>query len=157
MNADREMGISPGYLKDDQTEHLSYLKWDFALLPNEADEKVLRKDLVCAACGHPITKVAEKVDIRGRHDYGFTNLGYLVRLGCYRNAPGCVGINRVSHGYSWFRGYAWDIQLCEKCYTQVGWKYMGPEDSFYGLVFKMLREVDPEDETPADEAADTDE
>jgi hypothetical protein len=154
MNADREKGISPGYLADDQTEHLTYLKWDFSLFENEADEKIRQKDLVCAACGHPITKVAEKVDVRGRHNYGFTNLGYLVQLGCYRNAPGCVGINRVSNGYSWFRGYAWDIQLCENCYTQVGWKYMGPEDSFYGLVFKMLHEADPKEEAPGEEQAD---
>ena len=156
MNADREKGISPAYLKDDQTSHLTYLKWNFSLFDNEEDEKIRQKDLVCAACGHPITKVAEKIEVRGKHDYGFTNLGYPIVLGCYRHAPGCVGINRVSHGYSWFRGYAWDIQLCENCHTQVGWKYMGPKDIFYGLVFKMLQEADPKEKAPAAEAIDTD-
>jgi hypothetical protein len=143
MNADREKGISPGYLSDDQTGHLTYLKWNFSLFDNEEDEKIRQTDLVCASCGLPVTKVSEKIDIRGRHDYGFTNLGYLIQLGCYRHAPGCIGVDRVSHGYSWFRGYAWDIQLCRNCYTQLGWKYIGHEDSFYGLVFKMLREADP--------------
>ena len=149
-----EKGISPGFLEGDQTGHLTYLKWRFSLFDNEADEKIRLKDLVCAACGHPITKVAEKVEIRGRHDYGFTNLGYPIVLGCYRHAPGCVGTNRISRGYSWFRGYAWEIQLCQNCYTQVGWKYMRPEDSFYGLVFKMLQEKDPEDAQQADEQED---
>jgi hypothetical protein len=156
MNADREKGISPGYLAEDQTGHLTYLKWNFSLFDNEADEKIRRKDLVCAACDHPVTKVAEKIDIRGRHEYRFTNLGYLIQLGCYRHAPGCIGVDRVSHGYSWFRGYAWDIQLCRHCYTQLGWKYIGPEDSFYGLVLKMLREADPKEDQKEGEKADTD-
>ncbi|BBO85063.1 hypothetical protein DSCO28_56290 [Desulfosarcina ovata subsp. sediminis] len=146
-----EKGISPEYLADDQTRHLTYLTWDFALFENEADAKILNKDLVCAACGHPITKVAEKIDIRGRHGYRFTNLGYPIQLGCYRTAPGCIGTGRVSNGYSWFRGYNWEIQLCNHCYTQVGWKYMTAGESFYALVFKMLREADPE-EANAEEA-----
>ena len=150
MNSDKEIGLSPGYLADNQTDHLTYLKWSFSLFENEQDQKILQTDLVCAACGHPVTKVAEKIDIRGRHDYGFTNLGYLIQLGCYRHAEGCVGTGRISRGYSWFRGYAWEIQLCGHCYSQVGWKYMTDEESFYGLVFKLLRERDPQEEARDD-------
>jgi hypothetical protein len=50
----------------------------------------------------------------------------------------------IPNGYSWFRGYAWQIQLCRNCFTQLGWKYMSQEDSFYGLGFKLLREEKPE-------------
>ncbi|GAB6906546.1 hypothetical protein DESC_780310 [Desulfosarcina cetonica] len=140
-----EKGISPDFLGQEQTSHLTYLTWDFALFENEADKQLLNKDLVCAACGHPVTKVSDKIDVRGRHAYRFTNLGYPIQLGCYGNASGSIGTGRISNGYSWFRGYAWEIQLCNHCYTQVGWKYMNAETHFYGLVFKMLREADPKE------------
>jgi hypothetical protein len=143
MDFDKEKSISPIYLAHNQTDHLSYLSWNFSIFGNEEDEAVLGKNLVCAVCEHPITKVSEKIEIFGRHDYGFTNLGYLILLGCYRSAPGCVGTGRVSHGYSWFRGYSWEIQLCSNCYSQLGWKYMSSQDSFYALVFKMLCEKEP--------------
>lgn len=144
MDTEKEKSISPAYLADKQTDHLAYLKWDFSIFENEADEKIRQKDLVCASCSHPVTRVTEKMEVRGRHDYRFTNLGYPIQLGCYRHALGCIGTGRISRGYSWFRGYAWEIQLCRHCYAQLGWKYMSGDDSFYGLVFKMLREADPE-------------
>lgn len=146
MNFDETKSISPEYLSDDQTEHLTYLKWDFSIFGNEEDEKILDTQLVCAACEHPVTKVSEKIDFKGRHDFGFRNLGYLIQLGCFRHAPGCKGTRRVSHGYSWFRGYSWEIQLCKHCSAQLGWKYMTEEDSFYGLVFKMLCEEKPKED-----------
>ena len=99
----------------------------------------------CASCGRIVTKVSEKIKVQGRHDHSFGNLGYLVKLGCFRNAPGCIGLDRISHGYSWFRGYAWQIQLCRHCLTQLGWKYMNPDDRFYGLIFGMLREEESEE------------
>ena len=115
------------------------------IFKDEEASKPLMKDLICASCGNLVTRVSERIEIWGAHDYTFGNLGYPVRLGCYLNAPGCVGTGRVSNGYSWFRGYAWEIQLCNKCYSQLGWKYMGPEESFYGLIFGMLREKNRRD------------
>ena len=111
-----------------------------ALEHKDDDDKALQKNLVCAACGHPVTKISEKIEVHGFHDHSFTNLGYLVQLGCFRSAPGCVGVERVSHGYSWFRGYSWQIQVCGKCYSQLGWKYMSSTDSFYGIMFDRLCE-----------------
>ncbi|MFH0728925.1 MAG: cereblon family protein [Pseudomonadota bacterium] len=144
MTFEKGKSISPDDLSSGRTDHLRYLKWDFSLFGNEEDDRILQTNLVCAVCAHPVTTVSEKIEVTGRHDYRFTNLGYPVHLGCYRYAPGCTGIERVSYGYSWFRGYAWQIQLCAKCFTQLGWKYMSGEDCFYGLVFKMLREVTEE-------------
>lgn len=123
-----------------QTDHLTYLTWDFSIFENEVDDKILQTNLLCAACGHPITKVKEKIKIRGRHEYRFTNLGYPIVMGCFRNASGCIGYGGISHGYSWFRGYTWQIQLCKNCLSQLGWIYMSEEERFYALVFKMLRE-----------------
>ena len=119
-------------------DHLSYLENSLSVF--EHDDPMREWRLVCASCGHPVTTVSERIEVRGRHHHDFPYFGSVVRLGCFRNAPGCVGVERISHGYSWFRGYSWQIQLCRNCYIQLGWKYMSQEDGFYGLVFKMLRE-----------------
>ena len=132
---ERSSGKHP--FKED-IDHLTYLENDLSVLAHDDQTREWR--LVCASCGHLVTTVSEKIDVRGRHHHDFPYFGAVVRLGCFRNAPGCVGIERISHGYSWFRGYSWQIQLCRNCYIQLGWKYMSEDDSFYGLVFKMLSE-----------------
>jgi len=141
---------SPGtYPSKEDMDHLTYLDKRTSLFVCEEDAKILEWRLVCASCGHLVTRVYEKIEVRGRHHHDFPYFGNIVRLGCYRKAPGCVGVERISNGYSWFRGYSWQIQLCASCYTQLGWKYMSQDDSFYGLVFKMLREEKPEENNAA--------
>ena len=129
----------------EEVEHLSYLQRTPSIFKNEYDEKLGQMNLICASCNYPVTKVSEKIEVRGRHDYSFSLYGDIVRLGCFRNAPGCMGVQGVSSGYSWFRGYSWHIQVCRKCFDQLGWKYMSPHGSFYGLMFNMLREDKPEE------------
>jgi hypothetical protein len=147
MDFDEEKSIWPNYLSNNnQADHLTYLRWNSFIFEDEEDDEILQKNLLCATCGHPVTKVLEKVKIRGRHDYTFTNLGYPIQLGCFRNAPGCIGSGGISHGYSWFRGYTWQIQLCKNCLSQLGWIYMSEHDRFYALVFKMLREEESKED-----------
>jgi hypothetical protein len=140
MIFEKDDSIFPKSRPYQKVEHLSYLNRPPSLFEDENDEAMKQMRLMCAACGHPVTKVNEKTDIFGRHDHAFAYYNEVVQLGCFLNAPGCTGIERISHGYSWFRGYSWQIQLCENCYTQLGWKYMSQNDSFYGLVFNTLRE-----------------
>jgi len=128
-----------------KSDHLTYLENRLSIFEDEYSEKTGHKDLVCASCGHFVTKVSEKIEVRGHHDYSFGNLGYLVKLGCFRNAPGCIGLTRISNGYSWFRGYAWQIQVCQHCNDQLGWKYIKQDNRFFGLIFGMLREEEPEE------------
>lgn len=139
---DKHMGFPPWAGMD----HLSYLKVDPLIIEYDESYKLPDKDLTCSECKHPVTKVSERVEVFGRHDHSFRNLGYLVQLGCFRDAPGCLGVQGISHGYSWFRGYAWQIQVCRNCYTQLGWKYMSEDESFYGLIFNTLREEETEEE-----------
>lgn len=143
---ERSSGRSPS--KED-IYHLTYLEKGLSIFEHEENDHIREWRLVCASCGHLVTRVSEKIDFLGRHHHDFPYYGHIVRLGCYRNAPGCVGVERISNGYSWFRGYSWQIQLCRNCHTQLGWKYMSQEDSFYGLVFKMLREEKPEEDNGA--------
>ncbi|RJR32230.1 MAG: hypothetical protein C4576_30930 [Desulfobacteraceae bacterium] len=122
-------------------DHLSYLK-DRFVFDGECDNAEREKALICASCNHPVTAVSEKTNVLGRHDHAFSYYRRIVRLGCFRNAPGCLGVQGISHGYSWFRGYAWQIQVCGNCHTQLGWKYMSTDESFYGLIFETLRETE---------------
>jgi len=139
------------YPSTEDVDHLTYLERRPSIFDREADEGIRGWRLVCASCGQPVTTVSEKIEVRGRHHHDFPYYGHLVRLGCYRHAPGCVGVPRISNGYSWFRGYSWQIQLCRNCHVQLGWKYMSQDDDFYGLVFKTLREEKPaEDEKGAE-------
>lgn len=137
----------PAYKK---IEHLTYLNRLPSLFEDESDEDWRQTRLLCAACGHPVTQVAQKKDIFGRHDHAFPYFNQVVQLGCYAEAPGCLSVERISYGYSWFRGYAWQIQVCQNCYTQLGWKYTSPDDAFYGLVFHALREETPEEKARRD-------
>ena len=134
---------SPENLSYEDIDHLPYLKESSSIFEDEDADKMRRKILICSGCGHPVTTVSEQIKVRGRHNHAFRYYDDIVQLGCFRIAEGCVGVQGISQGYSWFRGYSWQIQVCGNCYTQLGWKYMSEDDSFYGLVFKMLREVDP--------------
>ena len=144
-DSNKDRCLFPQHPSWEESDHLTYLEKRDSIFENEDDKKIRKKNLICANCKHPITKVSEQIEIYGRHDHTFTNLGYVVKLGCFRNALGCTGVQGVSHGYSWFRGYAWQIQVCESCYTQLGWKYMARDESFYGLIFNTLREEEPEE------------
>jgi hypothetical protein len=137
------------YPSKEGIDHLTYLEKRPSLFEHKEDENLWEWRLVCASCGHLITTVSEKMDVGGRHHYDFPYYSHIVRLGCYHKAPGCVGVERISNGYSWFRGYSWQIQLCRNCYTQLGWKYISQDDSFYGLVFKLLREEKPDKDNVA--------
>jgi len=140
MEFEKETGFSQRNPYSEEMDHLSYLKRQDSLFKSKTDIEMEKADLICSVCGQNVTKVNEKVEIRGRHNHSFRLYQEMVHLGCFRNAPGCLGVERISNGYSWFRGYAWQIQVCRECYSQLGWKYISQDDSFYGIMFRMLRE-----------------
>jgi len=133
-------------IKWGKSDHLTYLEIRPEAFKKKEGARIPKKDLICTNCDHIVTTVSQRIEIWGSHDFTFGNLGYPVRLGCFLEAPGCIGVERISNGYSWFKGYSWQIQLCQKCYFQLGWKYMSPENSFFGLIFGALKEQDPETE-----------
>lgn len=52
-------------------------------------------------------------------------------------------VDRPSTEFSWFPGYAWQIAVCNKCTTHIGWKFVAvtknlKPKSFFGLSCKSL-------------------
>lgn len=63
-------------------------------------------------------------------------------------------VERPSTEFSWFPGYLWQIAVCKKCSSHIGWKfiagtkYLRPK-TFFGLSCKSLV-VSPESKRDAD-------
>jgi hypothetical protein len=104
--------------------------------------------LVCAACGHPITDEAARIEMAGRHAHTCVNpAGYVYRIGCFQHAPGSVGAGGWSGDYSWFVGYLWQVVCCGACSMHLGWAFE-PEtrsaaaaDRFWGLILDRLADA----------------
>lgn len=52
-------------------------------------------------------------------------------------------VDRASTDFSWFPGYAWQIAVCKKCNTHIGWKFIAviknlKPKTFFGLSCKSL-------------------
>ena len=52
-------------------------------------------------------------------------------------------VDRPSTDFSWFPGYGWQIAVCSKCSSHIGWKFVAvtknlKPKSFYGLSCKSL-------------------
>lgn len=68
-------------------------------------------------------------------------------------------VDRPSTEFSWFPGYAWQIAVCKKCSSHIGWKFIALEKNlkpktFFGLSCKSLV-VSPEGEMEVDEHDDS--
>lgn len=52
-------------------------------------------------------------------------------------------VDRASTEFSWFPGYAWQIAICSKCQSHIGWKFIAvvknlKPKTFFGLSNKSL-------------------
>jgi hypothetical protein len=96
--------------------------------------------LVCAACGHPISDDAYRIEQNGAHTHTFVNpAGFVHHLGCFALAPGCVHLGNPEAAFSWFPGWSWQIAACARCSAHVGWRYRNSDDAFHGLIVAALR------------------
>lgn len=96
--------------------------------------------LVCAACGHPVTRDSERVAVDGAHESMRVNLaGMVFRVGCFARAPGTRPVGEISGNWTWFAGHTWQVVVCSRCGEHLGWLYRGPS-RFHGLLLDALRE-----------------
>ena len=111
------------------------------LASRAADDAGKGRRLLCARCGHPVTRERERIDIDGVHEHRRTNpAGYRFHFGSFRAAPGCTTQGAPSHEHTWFAGYAWRIANCASCLGHLGWRYERGADGFYGLILERLAE-----------------
>jgi hypothetical protein len=105
------------------------------------------KKLLCRACGQVVTTTSARVEVAGAHEHTKRNpAGFVFRIGCFRAAPGCLSWGDACADHTWFAGYAWQLALCRRCGSHLGWAFEGEGAPFHGLVLAWLRE---EDEGPA--------
>jgi len=110
--------------------------------PEEAEEELREEQpaILCRNCGHAITSGAQQIEIAGSHRHTFFNpVGIVYELGCFARAPGCSLAGEASDEFSWFPGYVWQIALCARCTTHLGWQFQGSGRSFYGLILSRLQ------------------
>lgn len=101
--------------------------------------------LGCAFCRRPITSSAAAIEVSGAHEHSFTNpAGITFRIGCFADAAGLTRAGPSTLEWTWFPGYAWQVELCAGCREQLGWFYRSPHGRFHGLILDNLVEIDEE-------------
>ena len=98
------------------------------------------REIVCAACGHGITREKARTEIKGAHVHTFKNPSAIdYTIGCFREAHGASAFGERSTVWTWFPGYAWQVALCARCGAHLGWSFHGDGSVFWGLVLERLR------------------
>lgn len=109
---------------------------------NDPDEAIHdgSQKILCRECGHVITRLSERTEAAGGHEHTFANpAGILFQIGCFKHAEGCGYVGSATAEWSWFPGYLWRVAVCAKCFTHIGWYYLGEgRQSFHGLIFSRL-------------------
>lgn len=97
--------------------------------------------LVCHRCRSTVTDDASRIEVGGAHDHRFLNPeGVEFHVGCFADASG-VAFGEASRYWSWFAGFAWQVELCRSCGEQLGWIFRSPDAVFHGLILDRLLEV----------------
>jgi hypothetical protein len=110
--------------------------------PQDTDDAHKKEFLRCANCQYPITRKTDRIEINEKHQHVFANPhGYIYQIGCFVQAPGCVIIGEETSQFSWFPGYTWQIALCGRCLTLLGWAFRSNESLFYGLILDRLTQT----------------
>ncbi|BCS88967.1 cereblon family protein [Pseudodesulfovibrio sediminis] len=99
--------------------------------------------LVCRQCRNKITRKDLAMTVNGSHRHVYFNpMGHLFELGCFASARHLSVHGVRTEEFTWFPGYAWQVVVCSTCGSQLGWKFTGKDDGFYGLLLNMLMEED---------------
>jgi hypothetical protein len=109
-------------------------------LTREATATEPERAIVCARCGHALTREEARVTQDGAHVHTRINPhGYVFELGCFAEAPGCVTIGPAVAEHTWFPPHAWRLGHCGACGEHVGWRFEGGASVFWGLILERLR------------------
>lgn len=93
----------------------------------------------CGACRAFVTARDARVEIEGSHEHIRNNpSGIVFQIGCFANAPGCIGVGEASAHFTWFAGHTWQVALCRRCYAHLGWQFRGRGAGFFGLILNRI-------------------
>ena len=105
----------------------------------ETDSDPERQSIYCATCNRKITSEVQKFPMKGKPEHTFFNpAGQVFHIGCFKEAPGCIGVGTPSSEFSWFAGHQWRIACCGGCQSHLGWLFMNGT-YFYGLILARLK------------------
>ena len=97
--------------------------------------------LVCRACRAKITRRELAMEVGGSHVHVFFNpYGLVFELGCFASAKNLLPTGPETDEFTWFPGHRWQAVACATCLSQLGWRYVGSEGGFFGLILKALIE-----------------
>lgn len=100
--------------------------------------------LVCRACRAGITRRELGMEVNGSHRHVFFNPhGLVFELGCFASARNLLPTGPETGEFTWFPGYRWQAVVCAACLSQLGWRFVGPDHGFFGLILKALLEEGP--------------
>jgi len=109
---------------------------DLERTTGSADHDALR----CTVCDHRITDAGYRTERSGAHEHTFVNPhGIAHHIGCFVAAPGCAYRGAPEQAFSWFPGWSWQIAICGRCHTHLGWIFRCAGEQFHGLILAALR------------------
>lgn len=100
------------------------------------------RKLLCRGCRALIATDALRIPVAGKHEHVFANpVGYVYRVGCFSQAPGCAHEGTPSWEFTWFAGHSWQIAVCRGCNALMGWRFRTPQgQGFHALILDHLVE-----------------
>ncbi len=126
----------------EKVEHMETICKESPEISTSEETKTLAQDddiIVCAQCGHHITEPVKQMMVDDAFRHVFANPhGHVFEIGCFSHARGCRSGSIPSLEFSWFRGFAWEIGVCQYCTTHLGWIFSSGSQTFYGLILDRL-------------------
>lgn len=102
--------------------------------PGSETEEEEERWLRCFACGANIVAERARLAVNGSHEHSFMNpSGLRFVVSCWSSAPGCIATGERSTVWTWFPGFAWQVEQCRACAAHLGWSFHAAT-SFYGLI-----------------------
>jgi hypothetical protein len=107
--------------------------------PKASEDEGGHEVLACAGCRRPITSGAARTQVGGAHAHSFVNPhGLEFRIGCFSLASGLLQVGDPTTFWSWFPGYAWQVEVCASCRGHLGWEFRSSDHRFHALILDRL-------------------
>lgn len=99
--------------------------------------------LRCAVCGLEVSSRSHLFahTPRGPVEVFVNPSGRFCELLTLRQAWGWTAVCDPTEEATWFPGYAWEIIVCSRCRSHLGWRYLARQGGDPAAFFGLLREA----------------